>query len=224
MSGTVWMSGIKGNVLLGDKSGVREKYFGEAWTAAQFIRALLPTHMHEAMNRNARGFPVVRQDMPEAAAVWRPASFKGIKDVTAVAGYMVITGELIDLFKGMDFGDGGLVPFPFYEADLQTPLEQQYYMLNIGARKDTFLPEESGDVRKFMLDLDTGQQLWNVNETKSDGVICLSNSALEGPDLWVEETVRKKIFMSDRLGTALSNTQHAAEWRLMPCQIVGAAS
>jgi hypothetical protein len=224
MSGRVWMSGIHSNFEIGLKMGIREKYYGETWQPAQFDQGFLPKHMHEAMNRNAKGFPVDRQDMPEAAAVWRPASFKGIKDVTAVGGYLVITGELIDVFKDMDFGDGGLVELPFYEADLVTPLAQKFFMINVGARKDAFLPEASENKRKFMVDLETGQQLWNVNETKSDGVTCLSDSALKGPDLWVEEAVRKKIFMCDRLGTALSKTRHAEEWDLLPCQIVGAAS
>jgi hypothetical protein len=219
----VWMSSVYSNYLLGNKSGVRNKYFGLPWTPAEFKLGLLPSNIHEAMNRNANGFPAAREDMPEAAAVWEPKRFKQQKDIFALAGYFVITGELVELFSTMDLGNGGLVPLPFFEADLVTPLDQKFYLLNVGARKAALLPEQCEDLQKFILDRETGQQLWEVNRLQPEAVIKLSRRALEGPDLWADENVYGNIFLSERLGSALLKTRQGKDWKLCRCQVEGAA-
>jgi hypothetical protein len=224
MSSSVWISSVKSNVAIGNKQGIRVKHLSTPWTLPQFLLAPLPENVSDSLARSSRGFAAVYENLPEAAAVWQPSAFEQQTDILSVSGYLVITGELIDIFSRMDLGDGGLVPLPFYEADLVTPLEQQFYILNIGARKDTFIPEASENAREFMLDLETGRQLWNVNRSKPDGVVALSVTALKGPDLWVEEAVSRKLFMSGRLGSALSQTRHAKEWELLPCKLVEATS
>jgi hypothetical protein len=224
MSGPVWMSSVYGNYQIGDKLGVRAKHFSEEWMPAQYIQLPWPKNISDAASKNSKGYVSARLDMPEKAAVWDNGCFERATDVFTVSGYFVITGELIGIFSQMDLGDGGLVPLPFYEADLVTPLTQQFFILNVGARKDTFLPEASENAREFMLDLETGKQLWNVNRSKPDGVVALATTALDGPDLWVEEAVSRKLFVSDRLGSALSKTRHAKEWELLPCKVMNAAS
>jgi hypothetical protein len=224
MSGRVWMSGLHGNVNIGNKQGIRAKHSGGTWTPAQHILEDLPDVIMKAASLNAKGFPALIHDMPAAAAVWDDKSFGRQTEVLAVSGFFVITGELIDVFKDMDFGDGGLVELPFYEADLITPLAQKFFMINVGARKDAFLPEASENKRSLWIDEETGRDFWKVNGTKSDGIVSLSAAALKGSDLWVDVSVNSKLFMSDRLGTALLKTRHAEEWRLTPCQIVGGAS
>jgi hypothetical protein len=224
MTEKVWMSSVYGNHQIGDKTGICAKHFYDAWMPAQHIQLSWPKNVSEAMSKNGRGHPASRQDMPEAAAVWDNKCFKRLKDVLTVSGYFVITGELVDVFKDMDFGEGGLVELPFYEADLVTPLAQKFFMINVGARKDAFLPEASENKRSLWIDEETGRDFWKVNGTKSDGIVSLSAAALNGPDLWVDVSVNSKLFMSDRLGTALSKTRHAEQWDLLPCQIVGAAS
>jgi hypothetical protein len=116
--------------------------------------------------------------------------------------------------------DCGLVPFPIYKADLVTPMDGEFFLLNFGARKNSFLPELSEDARKFIVLKDTGQQLWKVNYLKEDAEVVMSPAALEGADLWFEEGIHSKIFMSDALASALQEAGLAEDWCLRPCRIV----
>lgn len=224
MTDRVWMSSIHGNSGLGDKAGTRYKLYDEPWTPAQHEQLLLPDHIHKAMGRNADGFSATRHEMPEKCAIWQPNCFKQTKAIFPEAGYYVITGELIDIFSKANLGEGGLVSLPFFEADLETPVAQEFFLLNVGARKRAFLPELTEDARKFMICYETGQQLWHVNKLIVDGVVSVSSSALQGPDLWVDENVNRKLFMSDWLGSAITKTKAAKEWRLLKCNVVGLSS
>ncbi|MEJ2411136.1 MAG: hypothetical protein P8Y48_18025 [Novosphingobium sp.] len=171
------------------------------------------------MSRASRGYALQRDELPEAAAVWDEKSFAKTHEVFASGGIYVVRGKLADILSRFDLGEGGLVPFPVYKADLETPYPGEFFLLNFGARKNTLVPEASPNVAERGVSPRTGQMLWKVQEW-GEGQVALSSAALEGPDLWVEEVLYNKIFMSDALAQALISAKLDKDWRLTPCTIV----
>lgn len=225
MSGKVWISSMHSNYLLGDKPGIRAKFFGKDWAPA---RHELDPPGHEFLSiirRCAEGLGVERSKMPEAAAVWDKKAFARTHDLFAVAGFYVLRGKLAEVFSRFDLGEGGgLIPFTIYEADLETPYPGEYWLLDYRGRKNTILPEQSENVVKFAVDHKTGQQIWKINGWHEDGDVVLSAAALDGPNIWYEEAVYGKIFMSSTLVRALQEAELAGDWQLKECQIEGDAA
>lgn len=222
MSGEVWMSSLKSNSQLGDKQGLRTKFFGEEWEPASFILPVMSDATLANMKRSARGYALQREELPEAAAIWNEKSFAKKGEIFWAGGFLVVRGKLAEILSRFDLGEGGLIPFPIYKADLVTPYPGEFFLLNFGAHKNSLLPKQCEDARKFIIEKNTGKQIWNVNDLKVDAFVAMSPAALDGPDLWFEETVYGEIFMSDTLGTAIAETQDAEEWRLHECKIVEA--
>ena len=135
----------------------------------------------------------------------------------------VVRGKLAEVLSRFDLGEGGLIPFTIYQADLETPYPGEYFLLNFGARKNAVLPTESRHLEKFSVHHQTGFQKWKVNLRSEDGDVALSPAALEGPDLWFEPAIYNKIFMSDRLAQALIEIGMGDVFRLQECRIVEGA-
>lgn len=223
MSGKVWISSVLGNYQLGDKLGTRAKHYGRDWDPASDILPVATEEELAALRKYTSGFPLPRTSFPEASAVFNERKFRRIGNLFACGGFFVVRGKLADVLSRFDLGEGGLIPFPMYEADLITPIEDEFYLINFGARKNSILPELSENVVKFAVDRATGVQHWKVNSWCGDGDVVLSPTALEGPDLWFEEAVYNKIFMKDALVQALSSIGMAEAFDLRECRIMEGA-
>lgn len=224
MSGKVWMSSVKSNYAIGDKPGVRTKYYGYDWQPAEFNIPLSPDDVYANMRRAGEGFSLKREELPEAAAVWNEKPFKLLGDIFYAGGFLVVCGKLAKVLSRFDLGEGGLIPFTIYKADLETPYPGEYFLLNFGCQKNAILPEQCDDARKFIVRKETGQQVWDINYLNEDADVVLSPAALEGPDLWFEPAVYNKIFMSDKLAQALIAIDMKDIFRLQECQIAGDAA
>lgn len=128
--------------------------------------------------------------------------------------------KLAEVLPRFDLGEGGLISFTIYKADLATPVDGEFFLLNFGARKNSILPEHSRNVVKFAVDRKTGIQHWKVNSWSEDDDIALSPAALDGPDLWFEEVLHNKIFVKDALAQALIEIGMGDVFRFQPCRIV----
>jgi hypothetical protein len=219
MSGCVWMSDLKNNFKLGDKPGVRTKYFNHDWQPAEFKVPLAPDDVYANMRRAGLGFALKRHELPEAAAVWDVKRFKTLGEVFYAGGFLVVRGKLSEVLSRFDLGEGGLIPFPVYQADLETLYPGTFFLLNFGCIKDTLLPEQCENARKFMVRKATGVQVWHINDSTPDAKVVLSPKALEGPDLWFEEAAHNKIFMSNALAEALIEIGMGEVFRLTRCAI-----
>jgi hypothetical protein len=218
----VWMSSLLSNQQIGVKQGTRSKYFDHNWEPASHILGVPPPQVINGIKRNTQGFAVQRSEMPEAAAVWNERSFKRAGQILAEAGFFVVRNELGELLGRFDLGEGGLVPFPIYKADLETAYGEAFFLLNFGARKNTCLPEQCEDATKFYIDKDTKQQVWHLNDYVENGEVVVSQTALHGPDLWFESAVYNRVFMSEALATTLQVADLAEAWRLQRCRIIEA--
>lgn len=219
MSSGAWMSNVLSNNRLGEKLGTRTKHFGRDWDPADEV---LPsaTQEHLAALRDYTQGKAVRRDLfPEAEAVFNDKLFLRVGDIFCSAGFFVVRSELAEILSRFDLGEGGLIPFPVYQADLATPYPGEFFLLNFGCTKNTILIDRCEDARKFVVDKASGLQIWHINRSKPDGQVVLSPRALEGPDLWFEEAVHNKLFLSDALGQALLDIGMGELFRLTRCRI-----
>lgn len=75
MGDRVWISSIFDNTDIGFKQGTHSKFFGHDWNPASFKIPVEPDEVYSALRRQQRGFPLQRQDLPEAEAVFDPKRF-----------------------------------------------------------------------------------------------------------------------------------------------------
>jgi hypothetical protein len=222
MTDKVWMSSVLSNYALSIDQGIRNKYYGHDWEEARIDGMNSPEEAHEARVRNERGFALCREDFPEASAVWNEKMYSKVHDFFRIGPFHAVKGKTAEVLSRFDLGHGGLIRYPIYKADLETPMDGEFFLLNFGARKDSFLPEQSENVVMRGVRAATGQQIWKINSWHGDGDVALAPSALEGSDLWFEEVVSYGgIFMSDALAQALIDIGQKDLFALKKCQIVG---
>jgi hypothetical protein len=222
MSGKVWISSVLSNYALSINQGIRNKYYGHDWEEARIDGLNSPDEARKARIRNESGFALRREDFPEASAVWEEKLFAKANDFFRIGPFHAVKGKTAEVLARFDWGDGGLVPYTIYESDLVTPLEEQFFLINFGARKDSILPEQSENVVKFAVDHKTGVQIWKVNSWHEDGEVAVSPEAFIGPDLWFEEILENKVFMSDALAQSLIEIGAGDLFKLKKCRIVEA--
>jgi hypothetical protein len=224
MSGGVWMSSVLSNQDLGDRLGTRTKHFGRDWDpASQIVPTATREHL-DALRDYCMGISIPRESFPEADAVFDSKAFGRVGDLFCSAGFFVVRGKLAEVFSRFNLGEGGLIPFSVYEADLETPYPDKFFLLNFGCTKNTILPEQCEDATKFLVRKATGVQVYHINDIKPEGEVVVSSQALSGPDLWFEEAVHNKIFLSDNLAQALIGIGMDNVFRLKRCRIAGGAA
>jgi len=222
----VWISEVMSNNALGTELGVREKWFGEPWQAP-YVNDDVPELSKKAkaaIFKHYAGHTMMREDMPEASAVYNMSQFRRVKDIFFIGAFLAVKGKVAEALSKFDFGaGGGLVPYTIYEADEKTPVPGPFYILNFGPMKDCFLPDASANIGQPSVHHQTGRTRWSLRYLK-DGDIAVSPAALAGSDLWMCPGVEGRIFMSNRvveaLKAALSDAE-LAEFRLRRCRVVG---
>lgn len=199
MTQEVWVSSVMTEGGIGNKQGIREKYYGEDWAPPTFILGVAPNHVRSAMHRHYDGHALKREEFTEAMYVFDEKRWARQKDLFMAGGFYAVRGKLAEVLKRFDLGEGGLIEFPIYQADKVTPLPGPFYLLNFGCIKDSVVIEQCQQLRHvFHPDHDQ----WGASNL-ADGAIAVTAAALEGPDLWFEHKLQEKIFMSGRLHDAI---------------------
>lgn len=219
-SAKVWMSGVLDNYDIGMKQGARAKFYGHDWNPASLELPVPPEEVLAASKRHRQGFSLQRSEFPEAIAVWDEKRFKKVKDIFMAGPFYAVKGRLAEILSQFDLGEGGLIPFTIYKADLETPYPGEFFLLNFGCHKETVLPEQSRNVVKRGISVKTGQELWKVNSWSKEGDVVVSPAVLEGPDLWFDPAIYNKVFMSDLLVKALSEIGLKDVFHLKECRII----
>ena len=217
--GTVWMSSVLDNYEIGMKEGTRAKFFNHRWNPASLTIPTEPEEVYQAFKRHRQGFALQRSEFPEAIAVWDEKRFKRVQDVFTAGPFYAVKGRLAETLSHFDLGQGGLIPFTIYKADLETPYPGEFFLLNFGCRKNTIIKERSQNIVVRGIHPTTALELLRVNGWSEDGDIAVSEAALSGPDLWFEERVDHKIFMSDALAQALIAIGMGDVFKLKRCTI-----
>ncbi|MCZ4091488.1 hypothetical protein [Sinorhizobium psoraleae] len=68
-------------------------------------------------------------------------------DLVLAAGAVLVSAACADVLRQFDLGHSSLYPIRLFQHDRKTPVEGEYFCLNIGERKDAFLPGHSPLVR-----------------------------------------------------------------------------
>jgi hypothetical protein len=220
MSGKVWMSSVLTPQGLGNKQGSHTKFFNRKWNPARFEIPTAPEEVYQAYQRHMKGFVLQRTDFPEAIAVFDEKRFSKIKDLFYIGPFLGVKGKLAEVLSRFDLGEGGLIPFTIYQADLVTPYPGKYFLLNFGCRKNSLLPEQCEDAKKAWIDKDTKRQIWDINWLKPKAEVVVHAKALEGPDLWFEEAVYDKIFMKDALAQAINDIGMGDIFKFHECKVL----
>jgi hypothetical protein len=217
------MSRVLSNYDIGMKQGTRTKFFNHEWEPASLNIPVEPDEVYAAYRRHTQGFALQRTDFPEATAVFDERRFARVKSIFYSGPFLTVEGNLARLFSRFDLGEGGLIPFTMYKSDLVTPLDREVFLLNFGARKNSILPDQCEDARKFIVEKTSERQVYTINELNENGDVVLSSAALDGADLWFEEAVHKMIFIKDALAQALIEIGAGDAFKLTPCRIEGDA-
>ena len=231
MSG-VWISDIMSDYQIGSKQGLRWKFPGGAWSEPTHIMPPATEESAAWQSRYDAGFRLEAHEIPEGLAIWDKKSFAKTGDLFTAKGMYAVKPALAEVLSSFDLGEGGLTPLTIYEGDLVTPVNSEYWLLHLGARKDTFLPEQSnkegyrirsgGIAKRSGPGFTEGVEYWEIASFIQDGDVAVSTSATVGADLWAEERVPKKLFLSGPLAKALFEAKlKKIDFRLKQCRVVG---
>lgn len=220
MTAAVWVSSVMGDSSIGNKQGIREKYFGEDWAPPEFTFGSTSKKILHALHKHNAGEKLARSDLTEAMFVFSENHWRRVGDLFTAGGFYAVKGKLAEVFMRSDLGNSELIEFPIYQADKTTPLPGPFYLLNFGAQKDSFLPAISRDVYPFFtMELD-GREVWKANIKPIDYDIAVSTAALDSPDIWFESRLKDKIFMSARLHDAIVEANIKTDFRFSRARIV----
>ncbi|MDK1386891.1 hypothetical protein QN224_15890 [Sinorhizobium sp. 8-89] len=224
MADTVWVSSVMSDYSIGNRQGIREKFYGEDWAPPTFQLGVEPNHVVQAHRRHSAGEALERTDFPEAMYVFAENNWKRVGDLFCAGPFYAVKGRLADVLKEFDLGKGGLLEFPIYEADKKTRLPGPFYLLNFGAVKDSFVPSETRSklFPRRTVERD-GYELWATYDLEG-GDIALTAAAFEGADLWHERKLQRLLFMSGRLHEAILAAKVKVKFRFARVRIVGEAA
>ncbi|MDK1388323.1 hypothetical protein QN224_23225 [Sinorhizobium sp. 8-89] len=137
-------------------------------------------------------------------------------DLVLAAGAVVVSAACADVLRQFDLGHSSLYPIKLFQHDRTTPVEGEYFCLNIGERKDAFLLSHSPRVIEF------GDGTLSMPPNLHDDDVAVSPAALEGPDLWVSPPLNRIFFLSDRLTQTLRAGKMGRVFGFRACRIVAA--
>jgi hypothetical protein len=112
-------------------------------------------------------------------------------------GLVVISEKFRDLLAGFDLGTSLIHEVPLYEHDQRTLRPGRWFILHITANKKTVIPELSENVKQIGT---TGH--WGTRVAQEDILTVRADSG-HGADLWIDPHYGGRIFLSDRLKSAL---------------------
>lgn len=133
------------------------------------------------------GYPVnIAEHVPEL--------FKG-------CGFWIVSERVAEILQRFDLGEGAVYPISegLYLSDESTRIPGNFYSWAFAGSKSAFLPDQTPEKEPFGI---SGKR-WNLPSKMRDGNVAVSSSALDGPDVWLDDGLFKSLFLSGPLGDAL---------------------
>ena len=169
------------------------------------------------IGKNIRGVPLPASDFPTRVAGYRhpndPATVYDKLPHFFYSGWTFISMELAEVLRQFDFA-GGIYPVDVYQEDRTITVPGEYFHLNIGAAKNALIPEKSPGVSDPY-----GAGILLFKAPLKDDEIALTDTALSGPDIWVDSNVMGAVFFSDRLWSAMKAAKVHTPFRAKRCYI-----
>ncbi|MFD0917575.1 hypothetical protein ACFQ14_14285 [Pseudahrensia aquimaris] len=179
--------------------------------------SILTQHLSKLLQRSERSEPVDIEEYP--SEFYEPRSQEPYQYPNTLhlfkAGPLFVSPESASVIRDFDIAPGFLKPVTLYKSDKTTIFSEGFCILYIGVKKNAFLPELSEGAR----DVWKGE-LWATTPNPSLQVTRFSEAALSGADIWRDERILSKFFISDRLYRALESQGLAKDWDLTRCPVV----
>lgn len=134
--------------------------------------------------------------------------------------FLLIGPKIHQVLEAMDLGQGYTKPVAVLHHDGSPDTERQMWFWNFGNRIDGFLPDESLRV-KWASPGQTGRETWFPPDLIRDDEIAVRAACLDGPDVWVDTRLRRCVFFSDRLVSALKRARVDKPFKFVRCRVVG---
>lgn len=218
-SDRIWFGQFSNTAL--NKPGLRHKYPGRPWEEPYkgHIVPLKDDTQSALLKRYNAGLPVAREELAEASAIYDAQCFARQKHVTGGAMAYLVDEPLATLLSGFDTGPGGLIPYTIYEADEVTPIAAKWWLLGLGAQKDTLRGDQSQNV-EMIFDGGGEENTTYAPLHPNDDDLAFSTTALDGADWWAEKRLLYSFAFSDRLGSALMENGYGKLFGLKTARVV----
>jgi hypothetical protein len=112
-------------------------------------------------------------------------------------GLHLVSEKFRNLATDLDFGANEFFEIPLYENDHKTRRPTHWFLFHICETKDTLVAEQSTGLEQ------DGVAVGCWRSQYGEEVLAVKASATTGVDLWVERRMAGRIFLSDRLMSAL---------------------
>lgn len=129
--------------------------------------------------------------------------------------FVLVSERVAKILQAMDMGGGGVFPTELFQEDGKTLVEGNYYCLNFGNKKTAFALEHSPRARSSL-----ASRVMSPPFNVKDDDIAVSASALRGPDIWIDPTLRASFFLSDRLWQAIKSAGAGRAFNAKRCRVV----
>lgn len=172
----------------------------------------------EALNLLNAGKSVPAQMCPRT--IWPGETAKvsdRLPDLFLANAYPIVSERGAAVLRQFDLGGGSLHAVEtVLQKDRQTPISGTFYCWIFGNTKTAFSAEQSTGARPFA---GPNSGRWKMPFVHKDDELAVSPEAVGGPDVWVDPTLFKSVFLSGRLGEALTNAGLAKAFRLFRCRV-----
>lgn len=216
MNPKVYFTNVVKSSEIGLKVGLSYKFTDSDWVDTRNNYG----ERYDNLEEYASGNTLDRSAFPEKAAVINKEWFDQIGDIFAIAGFIAVKRDLAKILFNSNLGNGNLIKFPILDADLRTEIAHDYYFVNLGCKKNTFVSTVSKNVDFVVHNKDTKEEIWSVRNWASDGDIALLAKSIDEFDLWVEEKIPETLFMSDRLACRIKRSGIKDVFIFRECRLI----
>jgi hypothetical protein len=173
----------------------------------------------EALNLLNAGRPVPPDMCP--TKIWPGETARvtdRLPDLFLANAYPIVSERGAAVLRQFDLGDGSLHAVEaVFQKDRQTPVPGTFSCWIFGNTKAAFAGEQSSGTRPFA---GPNSGRWKMPFVHKDDQLAVSRAGVAGPDVWVDPTLFKSVFVSERLGEALREAGLARAFRLFRCQVI----
>jgi len=141
-----------------------------------------------------------------------------LRHLFSAAGLLTISEAFAEVLRDFDLGQTRLHPVELLHSNRSEPFPGRYYFLNIAEVRRYFSPEHSA--RYNRVPNPAGTYIATLLALVQDDDITLVPAAMNGPDLWIDDTLRSHFFCSDRLAQALRAAKVTRQLPLFRCRVL----
>jgi len=222
----VWVADLTPRDELYGRPGIREKRYGYDWAPPDFSLSngsYGKDDHYSAFRLHKKGETLSREQLTEAMYVFDQKHWRRLKGWFSADGFYAVKGKLADVFENAYLGErGGLVEFPIYEADKQTQLPGPFYFINFDGPKDTLVVDACKRLRVRRTVEIHGFELWKAPLGQlEDFELTLSADALSGTEIWIENRLQNRVFMSGRLKNSIEAAETGIDFQFSRVRIAG---